>query len=139
MSAPLPSLNWLRVFEAAARNESFARAALELGMSAAAVSQQIKALEERVGAPLFTRHAHAVRLTDLGRAYLPSVQQALLTVQNATEGLFGPARAPQLFVQAVLIFAHGVLARHHAAFQQAMPGVALSLTTPRSHWTRSRL
>ncbi|MEM9909884.1 MAG: LysR family transcriptional regulator, partial [Pseudomonadota bacterium] len=41
MTAPLPSLNWLRVFEAAARCESFARAAEELNMSAAAVSQQV--------------------------------------------------------------------------------------------------
>ncbi|MEQ9259021.1 MAG: LysR family transcriptional regulator [Roseovarius sp.] len=129
MSTPLPSLNWLRVFEAAARCESFARAAGELNMSAAAVSQQVRALEERVGAPLFTRHAHSVALTEMGRAYLPGVQQALLTVQTATEGLFGPARAQQLYVQSVLIFAHGVLARHLQGFEAAAPEVALTLTT----------
>ena len=88
MSISVPSLNWLRVFEAAARFQSFARAAEELNMSAAAVSQQVRALEDRVGAPLFTRAAHSVALTDLGRAYLPIVQQSLLTLQNATEGLF---------------------------------------------------
>ncbi|MEO0372636.1 MAG: LysR family transcriptional regulator, partial [Pseudomonadota bacterium] len=46
MSISVPSLNWLRVFEAAARFQSFARAAEELNMSAAAVSQQVRALED---------------------------------------------------------------------------------------------
>ncbi|WP_397543545.1 LysR substrate-binding domain-containing protein [Roseovarius salis] len=119
----------MRVFEAAARCESFARAADELNMSAAAVSQQVRALEERVGSKLFIRRAHAVRLTEVGRAYLPGVQQALLTVQAATEGLFGPARAQQLYVESSLIFAHGVLAPQLAAFEAAAPQVALMLTT----------
>ncbi|MEM9912903.1 MAG: LysR family transcriptional regulator [Pseudomonadota bacterium] len=129
MTAPLPSLNWLRVFEAAARCESFARAAEELNMSAAAVSQQVRALEERLGAALFERQAHAVRLTDQGRAYLPGVQQAMLTLQSTTEGLFGPARVQPLYVQAVLLFAHGVLARGYADFTSAHPGIMLNLTT----------
>ena len=102
MAVSVPSLNWLRVFEAAARCESFSRAAAQLNMSPAAVSQQVRALEERLDMALFERHAHAVTLTEVGRAYLPSVQQALLTLENATEGLFGAARAQQLFVQSVL-------------------------------------
>jgi len=80
MVSKIPSWNWLRVFEASARCESFARAAVELNMSAAAVSQQARALEERLGARLFDRQAPAVRLTDVGRAYLPGVQQPLLTL-----------------------------------------------------------
>ena len=129
MSVSVPSLNWLRVFEAAARSESFARAATELNMSAAAVSQQIRALEDRLGVALFERHAHAVSLTDVGGAYLAPVQQALLTLENATEGLFGEARAQQLFVQSVLIFAQGVLTRGYHEFVTAHPGINLSLTT----------
>ena len=129
MSVTVPSLNWLRVFEAAARCESFARAAAQLNMSAAAVSQQIRALEERLGTALFERHAHAVTLTEVGRAYLPSVQQALLTLENATDGLFGAARAQQLFVQSVLIFAQGVLTRGYEDFTRAHPDISLSLTT----------
>lgn len=129
MSVAVPSLNWLRVFEAAARCESFSGAAAELNMSAAAVSQQVRALEERLGAPLFHRHAHAVTLTDMGRAYLPGVQQALITLRNATESLFGGAREQQLYVQAVLLIAHGVLSRHYHAFAQAHPDIALMLTT----------
>lgn len=132
MSAPVPSLNWLHVFEAAARAESFVRAAEELNMSAAAVSQQVKALEERLGAALFDRRAHSVRLTDVGRAYLPGVQQALLTLQSTTEGLFGAAKAQQLYVQAVLLFAHGILADGHLAFGTAHPDIALNLSTGNS-------
>ncbi|MEO0774637.1 MAG: LysR family transcriptional regulator [Pseudomonadota bacterium] len=129
MSISVPSLNWLRVFEAAARFQSFARAAEELNMSAAAVSQQVRALEDRVGAPLFTRAAHSVALTDVGRAYLPIVQQSLLSLQNATEGLFGEARAQQLHVQAELLFSHGVLARGYRAFTDAHPQISLLLSS----------
>ncbi|MDA7964024.1 LysR family transcriptional regulator [Ruegeria sp.] len=129
MSTRIPSLNWLRVFEAAARTESFARAAGQLNMSAAAVSQQVKALETRLGTPLFHRHAHAVTLTEAGRAYLPSVQQSLLMLETATTGLFGETREQRLFVQSVLLFAHGVLGRGLPAFQAAQPQINLSLST----------
>lgn len=110
MASRIPFLNWLRVFEAAARTESFARAAAQLNMSPAAVSQQVKALETQLGTPLFQRHAHAVTLTEAGRAFLPSVQQSLLLLETATTGLFGASRQQRLFVQSVLLFAHGILA-----------------------------
>lgn len=129
MATRIPSLNWLRVFEAAARTESFARAAAQLNMSAAAVSQQVKALETQLGTPLFHRHAHAVTLTEAGRAYLPSVQQSLLMLETATTGLFGESREQRLFVQSVLLFAHGVLARGLPQFQAAHPQVNLALST----------
>ena len=129
MASRVPSLNWLRVFEAAARAESFARAAGHLNMSAAAVSQQIKALETHLGAPLFERHPQAVVLTAAGRAYLPSVQRSLQTLEGATEGLFGQRAQDQLFVQAVLIYAHGRLAPRLPAFQEAYPSIAVSLST----------
>ncbi|MCB4455063.1 LysR family transcriptional regulator [Leisingera sp. McT4-56] len=129
MATRIPSLNWLRVFEAAARTESFARAAAQLNMSAAAVSQQVKALETQLGTPLFHRHAHAVTLTEAGRAYLPSVQQSLLMLETATTGLFGESREQRLFVQSVLLFAHGVLARGLPEFQSVHPQVSLALST----------
>ncbi len=129
MTQTLPSLNWLRVFEAAARYQSFARAAGELNMSAAAVSQQIRALEDRLGTPLFERHAHAVTLTDLGRAYLPSVQQSLISLQDSTEGLFGAVRQDALFIEAVPLFAHGILANGCAAFARLHPHISITLNT----------
>lgn len=129
MANRIPSLNWLRVFEAAARTESFARAAVQLNMSAAAVSQQVRSLEEKLGAQLFVRHAHAVRLTDVGRAYLPPVQQSLMTLEEATDGLFGRSREQGLYLQSVLIFAHGVLARGMADFEHRHPNASTILST----------
>ncbi len=125
----IPSLNWLRVFEAAARTESFARAAAELNMSAPAVSQQVRALETHLGMALFTRHAHAVTLTEAGRAYLPSVQMSLVSLESSTQGLFGRAREERLYVQAVHIFAQGVLAPLFTDFGARHPDIALMLTT----------
>ena len=132
MESRIPSLNWLRVFEAAARTESFARAAQQLNMSAAAVSQQVRALEDRLGAPLFTRHAQAVRVTEAGRAYLPPVQQALMTLEEATEGLFGAVGGQGLYLQSVLIFAHGILTKGLAEFEAQHPGISVMLSTGNS-------
>lgn len=129
MSVTIPSLNWLRVFEAAARNESFAQAAQELNMSAPAVSQQIKALEARLGTGLFKRFAHSVTLTDVGRAYLPAVQNALIGLEGATSGLFSKSKEEQLFVQSVFIFAYGLLASNLAEFEALHPEIKLHVTT----------
>jgi LysR family glycine cleavage system transcriptional activator len=68
----LPPLSAIRVFEAAARHEHFTAAADELGMTQAAVSYQIRALEERVGVKLFERSKGRVRLTDAGPPPSPS-------------------------------------------------------------------
>ena len=73
MSRTLPPLNGLRAFEAAARLGSFAAAALELGVTPAAVSQQIKALEHHLGRRLFHRHSKGLVLTDAGQTALPAV------------------------------------------------------------------
>lgn len=129
MATRVPSLNWLRVFEAAARTESFAQASNQLNLSAAAVSQQVKALETQLGTPLFRRHAHAVTLTDAGRAYLPAVQQSLLMLDAATAGLFGATRAERLYVQADLLFAQGLLAPALPDFQARHPTISTALNT----------
>ena len=125
----IPSLNWLRVFEAAARTESFASAAAQLHISAPAVSQQIKALEGHLGAQLFFRSAHSVALTPAGRAFLPSVQHAIMSVESTADGLFGQVRHETLYVQSVLIFAMGFLSPRLNAFRKAHPEINLQLTT----------
>lgn len=81
----LPSLNGIRAFEAAARLESFVRAASELSVTAAAVSQQVKALEMALGVTLFRRGARGLRLTPDGAAYLPALSAALDGIAAATE------------------------------------------------------
>ena len=125
----IPSLNWLRVFEAAARTQSFVRAAELLNMSPPAVSQQIKSLETYLGRELFERGAHSVRLTPAGDAFLPSVQQSLLSVESAAAGLFGTRAETTIHVQATLVLAAGWLAPRLARFHAANPGIRVRLTT----------
>src|SRR5690606_37723397 len=72
----LPPMNGIRAFEAAARHLSFTRAAGELNVTPAAVSQQIKRLENRLGVELFTRVNNHLELTDAGKAWLPKVMHA---------------------------------------------------------------
>src|SRR5215217_1842049 len=82
MSA-LPPLTAIRAFEAVARHLSFTRAAVELGMTQAAVSYQIKLLEERVGAPLFLRRPREVALTEAGQRLAPDVSRAFDVLREA--------------------------------------------------------
>ena len=129
MAHRIPSLNWLRVFEAAARAGSFARAAETLNMSTAAVSQQIKALETHLGRALFDRGPHSVTLTEAGRAFLPSVAQSLHGIEVATTSLFGDRERAPLSVHCSLMMACGWLAPRLPDFHAAHPGIALTLST----------
>jgi LysR family transcriptional regulator, glycine cleavage system transcriptional activator len=85
MSHRLPPLNGLRSFEAAARHLSFTRAADELGVTAGAVSQQVKSLEGALGVALFRRLPRSLVLTDAGEAYLPAIASAFEIISKATE------------------------------------------------------
>jgi len=125
----IPSLNWLRVFETAARAQSFARAAQLLHMSAPAVSQQIKALEAHLNTPLFERGPRSVSLTRAGAAFLPAVQQALRSVETTAASLFGTPSGEPLSVQASLMFACSWLAPRLGAFQARHPEVLLQIMT----------
>lgn len=83
----LPPLGSLRVFEAAARHLSFRRAADELAITPTAVSHQIRALEERLGVPLFKRQSRAVQLTRAGETLFPVVRGALDDIAQTLDGL----------------------------------------------------
>ncbi len=87
MTHLLPPLNALRAFEAAARHLSFKLAAHELHVTPGAVSQQVKALEERLGVPLFQRIHKQLVLTESGLAYLPPVREAFGRIAAATAAL----------------------------------------------------
>ena len=84
----LPPLTWLRSFEAAAREESFTAAADTLGLTQAAVSQQIRKLESRLGVALFRRLPRGVELSADGAAYLPHVQASFDALRRSTQDLF---------------------------------------------------
>jgi LysR family transcriptional regulator, glycine cleavage system transcriptional activator len=81
----MPSLVALRAFEAAARHQSFLRAAEELGVTAGAVALQVRTLEAWVGQPLFHRLAHGVRLTEHAARELPSLGEAFDALATATD------------------------------------------------------
>ena len=81
----LPPLAAIRAFEAAARTENFTAAAAELGMTQAAVSYQVKSLEERLGSPLFVRERGRARLTPLGARLLPALTSAFDSIEAAFE------------------------------------------------------
>ena len=123
----IPSLNWLRVFEAAARHQGFAAAARELGMSTPAVSQQVRGLEEHLSQVLFDRGARGVALTEAGRLFLPVVQHALETIAIGTGAVFGLARQQPLVVRVSLGLAGGWLAARLPRFRQRHPEVRLQL------------
>ena len=83
MTRRLPSLNALRAFEAAARHLSFTRAADELNVTQAAISHQVKSLEEQIGLPLFQRRNRNLILTDAGQSLLPDLSDAFDRMDTA--------------------------------------------------------
>jgi LysR family glycine cleavage system transcriptional activator len=124
----LPPLAAVRVFEAAARHESFTAAAAELGLTQAAVSYQVKALEERLGAPLFVRERGRARLTPLGQRLLPTLSQAF----DAIEAAFASHRQEDeslLTITTTATFANTWLAWRLGAFQMEHPELAVRLST----------
>src|ERR1700756_1367711 len=108
MPAPyrsLPPLATLRTFEAVARNLSFTRAADELALTQSAVSHQIRALEDHLGASLFARLHRGIELTIDGRTLLEGVRAGLDTVLLASERVRGQRRVGVLTVAAQAAFA----------------------------------
>ena len=124
----LPPLTAVRAFEAAARTENFTAAAAELGLTQAAVSYQVKALEERLGAALFRRERGRARLTPLGQRLLPSLSQAF----DSIEAAFATQQAEDeslLTVTTTHTFANTWLAWRVGAFQMEHPDLAVRMTT----------
>ncbi len=87
MARRLPSLNGVKAFEAAARSESFTRAAEELNVTQGAISHQVKALETTLGLKLFHRERQRLILTEAGRDYLAVIRDALDQIAAGTERL----------------------------------------------------
>ena len=118
----------VRAFEAAARAENFTAAAAELGMTQAAVSYQVRSLEERLGAPLFVREKGRVRLTPLGTRLLPALSSAF----DSIEAAFASHREEDdslLTITTTHTFANTWLAWRLGAFQIAHPDLAVRMTT----------
>ena len=124
----LPPLAAVRVFEAAARHQSFTQAAAELGMTQAAVSYQIKLLEERLGVPLFLRAKRRVQLSDAGRRAAGLVTAGLDQIADAFAGLLAD-NASVLTISTLQTFASEWLAPRLGRFQLPRPELAVRLLT----------
>ena len=129
MSRRLPSLNGLKAFEAAARHLSFTRAAGELNVTQAAVSHQVKALEESLDVALFRRLNRALLLTDEGQALLPPVSEALDRMALAVDGLARREETGSLTVSTLDSFAAGWLVRRLRRFRELYPDIDVRITT----------
>jgi LysR family glycine cleavage system transcriptional activator len=125
----LPTLTWLRAFEAAARTSSFAAAAAELNLTSGAISYQIRALEAHLGFALFERLPRGVKLTPMGVAYLPPVRKAFEELADSTVGLFGGSERVQITVHAPVSLAALWLAPKLPAFSIANPSVEVRLSS----------
>lgn len=117
----MPPLNTLRSFEAAARYESFAKAADELGVTPAAISHQVKALEQWLGSQLFVRHAQGLHLTDAGRAALPSFSAAFDAMGLAVQELRVWAPTAHVSIAALPAIAQLWLAPRLPGLRTALP------------------
>ncbi len=128
MRSLLP-LECLRFFEAAARRESFAKAAQELNVSSSAVAHRIKVLEEYLGGALFERVHRGVRLNVRGKAYLKDVQRILGEIQALTQLRQSDSGTERLRLVSVEVVAEKWLMPRLADFNVAHPGVVIELET----------
>src|SRR6476620_2281477 len=128
MPRRLPPLNALKAFEAAARHESFTRAAEELFVTQGAVSHQVKALESELGLKLFNRERQRLVLTEAGREYLAVVRDALDRIALGTERLLQRQSAGALTVSTSPDFAAKWLVNRLGRFAEEYPILALSVS-----------
>lgn len=123
----LPSLNALRAFDAAGRHLSFSRAAEDLHVSAAAVGQQVRVLEDYLGARLFLRNNRAIELTAAGQALLPGVSAAFEQLTHAVEGFYRRSARRPLTVSIEPSFGARWLLTRLDGFREQHPGVEIRL------------
>lgn len=129
MARRLPPLNALRAFEAAARHGSFAKAADELAVTPAAISQQIRLLEADLGVTLFRRLPRGLVVTEAARRSLPELGKAFAYLQRAVEGVRGDSLAGPLVISAIPSFAARWVAPRLGSFITAYPEIEVTLRT----------
>ena len=123
----LPSLRGLQAFEAAARTGSFAAAAEELSVSAAAVSQLIRTVEEQMGRKLFHRVNRRAVLTEAGVEMLPRLSMAFREIGSVARDVGGDAFRPRLVISVPPSMAMGWLSERLAGFVASHGAADISL------------
>src|SRR6478736_2918992 len=133
MPRRLPPLNALKAFEAAARHESFTRAAEELCVTQGAVSHQVKALEAELGLKLFNRERQRLVITEAGRTYLVVVRDAFDRIGDGTERLLQRQRGGALTVSTSPNFAAKWLVHRLSRFAETHPEIDLRVSASLHH------
>lgn len=133
MRRRLPSLNALKAFEAAARHESFTKAAVELCVTQGAVSQQVKALEAELSVRLFRRERQRLIITEAGRSYLEVVRDAFDRLGMGTERLLQRQKSGTLTVTTSPNFAAKWLVHRLGQFSETHPGIDLRVSASMQH------
>ncbi|PHM61951.1 LysR family transcriptional regulator [Xenorhabdus ishibashii] len=123
MSKRLPPLNALRVFDAAARHLSFTKAAEELFVTQAAVSHQMKSLEDFLGLKLFRRRNRSILLTEDGQSYYLDIKEIFTAINDATRKLQARSAKGALTVSLSPSFAIQWLVPRLSGFNQSFPGI----------------
>jgi LysR family transcriptional regulator, glycine cleavage system transcriptional activator len=129
----LPSLNALKAFEAAARHESFTKAADELSVTQGAVSHQVKALEVELGLRLFNRERQRLVITDAGRSYLEVVRDAFDRLAVGTNRVLQLQTSGVLAVTTSPNFATKWLVHRLGRFIEAHPEIDLRVSGSHQH------
>ncbi len=127
MPLTLPPLNALRAFEAAARTGSYVAAAEELGVSAAAISQQIRKLEDYLGKQMFIRMNNRVALTDAGHAIREDTAAALQMISDSTEQLVSDRSKSRLVISTIDSVAEKWLISRLASYSRQYPDFRFDL------------
>jgi LysR family transcriptional regulator, glycine cleavage system transcriptional activator len=133
MPRRLPPLNALKAFEAAARYESFTRAAEELCVTQGAVSHQVKALEAELGVKLFSRERQRLVITEAGRNYVDVVRDAFDRIAVGTERLLQRQNTGVLTVSTSHNIAAKWLVYRLGRFAEAHPGIDVRISASREH------
>jgi LysR family glycine cleavage system transcriptional activator len=129
----LPSLNALKAFEAAARHESFTRAAAELHVTQGAVSHQVKSLESELGLKLFLRERQRLVITEAGRNYLATIRDAFDRIADGTERLLERRDSGTLTISTSPNFAAKWLVHRIGRFAESYPGTDLRISATMHH------
>ena len=125
----LPSMSMLQAFSAAARYESFTEAAAELGLTQGAISRQVRALEQQLGAGLFSRVGKSVRLTAAGGRYAEEVDKALQAVRLASLDAMTQRAGGTLNLAILPTFGTRWLIPRFPAFLEAHPDITVNFAT----------
>jgi putative choline sulfate-utilization transcription factor len=129
----LPSMTALVVFEAAARRMSFTKAAEELGITQAAVSRQVQALEQTFGFQLFRRLHRSIELTERGRVLSKSMSESLGAITRTVRSLTEEKNAGELVIAASVAFSHFWLLPKISDFRRTNPQVRLKIVSQDSN------